>query len=482
MINKLECSKDIKHEYCCTIVRVGECFPIEGADRIQRTVVNGLDLIVSKTVKEGDIMIYAANETELNKDFLAVNNLYSIDNYMLNKDYFKIGQLLKTNPEEAKQLCGFFTAKRRVRILKLKGIYSFGFLFPIEFLINWDRRLADFVFENNIGKDFDLVNGELFIKPYIPDNIKTYINQSKVSKDHKLNRLVDDSNFKFHYETQQLQRNINKIAPIDTVTITVKIHGTSAIFGKVTCKVPKKLSIFARTWNKVVNTLKLPRLLISNWELGQDTICASRTRIKNSYIDIVENKIIQPNDLWTKYHDILASYLPENTIVYGEIFGYSQSNKFIQKQYDYNLPSNESRFMPYRIVAKDIHGTSYEWEVEEVYRWTTQMMELYPELRNVLYPIQILYHGKLTDLYPKVKNDLKWNENILECLKSDKKFGLEQNEPLCKNKVPREGICIRIDKDPINQTFKLKSSKFLDRESKAIDNNEVDIEMQETCN
>ena len=138
--------------------------------------------------------------------------------------------------------------------------------------------------------------------------------------------------------------------------------------------------------------------------------------------------------------------------------------------------------MPYRIVTMDAHGTPREWRVKEVHRWAIHMMELYPELRNVLYPIQILYYGKLTDLYPEVKNDLKWNENILECLKSDKKFGLEQNEPLCKNKVPRKGICIRIDNDPINQTFKLKSSKFLDRESKAIDNNEVDIEMQETCN
>ena len=55
---------------------------------------------------------------------------------------------------------------------------------------------------------------------------------------------------------------------------------------------------------------------------------------------------------------------------------------------------------------------------------------------------------------------------------------MEMNEPLCRNKVPREGIVIRKNDDKIPEAFKLKCVKFLTRESKLIDNGDVDIEMQ----
>ena len=73
------------------------------------------------------------------------------------------------------------------------------------------------------------------------------------------------------------------------------------------------------------------------------------------------------------------------------------------------------------------------------------------------------------------------NELILEltALKNDKEhFNMEMDEPLCKNKVPREGVVIRIDNDPLKQAFKLKTDYFYGRESKMVDNGEVDIEME----
>ena len=55
---------------------------------------------------------------------------------------------------------------------------------------------------------------------------------------------------------------------------------------------------------------------------------------------------------------------------------------------------------------------------------------------------------------------------------------MELNVPMCKNVVPREGVVIRIDDDPLNEAFKLKTDYFFGRESKMIDNGEVDIEME----
>lgn len=69
-------------------------------------------------------------------------------------------------------------------------------------------------------------------------------------------------------------------------------------------------------------------------------------------------------------------------------------------------------------------------------------------------------------------------KNILEAMKADKMhFGMEEDEPYCKNKVPREGIVIRIDNDKKPEAFKLKCLKFYQRERKMIDKGEVDIEM-----
>jgi hypothetical protein len=54
---------------------------------------------------------------------------------------------------------------------------------------------------------------------------------------------------------------------------------------------------------------------------------------------------------------------------------------------------------------------------------------------------------------------------------------MEELEPMCKIKVPREGIVIRIDDDPTNEAFKLKCVRFLGLEKEAMDKGEVDIEM-----
>ena len=73
-------SEDGKSEYCCNVVRIGEILPIEGADRIGQTFVNVSESIVVRKdqVKEGDLLFYASNETELNHGFLSANNLFDI--------------------------------------------------------------------------------------------------------------------------------------------------------------------------------------------------------------------------------------------------------------------------------------------------------------------------------------------------------------------------------------------------------------------
>ena len=94
--------------------------------------------------------------------------------------------------------------------------------------------------------------------------------------------------------------------------------------------------------------------------------------------------------------------------------------------------------------------------------------------------IPILYQGFLGDLYPEIADAPDWNAKLLERFKSDSdRFGMELNEPLCNGIVPREGICVRIMNDPINECFKLKTLRFLGKEAELIDKGEVDIELMQ---
>ena len=63
-------------EYCATVVRLGEIQEIKGANTVAKTLVNGRTIVIGKDHKEGDVMIYCSNESQLNFDFLSVNNLF----------------------------------------------------------------------------------------------------------------------------------------------------------------------------------------------------------------------------------------------------------------------------------------------------------------------------------------------------------------------------------------------------------------------
>ena len=57
----------------------------------------------------------------------------------------------------------------------------------------------------------------------------------------------------------------------------------------------------------------------------------------------------------------------------------------------------------------------------------------------------------------------------------------EKDCPICTNKVPEEGIIIRKLKHPSKfEAFKLKSKRFLEKESKEADKGTLDIEEEQS--
>ena len=504
-----EMSKDGKSEYSVTVVKVGTLTPIEGSDFLAQTYIGDASLVVRKDqVSEGQVLFYASNECQINKKFLSINNLFDIGCHELNDNAAEVDELLqkasiahenakKTDDNEdceayfsaedeykrqAKAKCGFFSRNGRVRMIRFRKTPSMGFLFGIDEMCKFCPKVKDVNLEYYLNMDFDTVDGELFVKAYIPPVKEPSKRGDKsVKRNKKLNRFdrMIEGEFSFHYDTAQLGKNMKLIKPSDVVDISTKCHGTSVIFSNTLIKNPIKIALYKRLWNKFVdkfNVFTSTRFI--DYVIDYGNVYSSRTVIKNQYINKDVTDGYYNYDIWGKANEIIKPYLDKGMTVYAEICGYA-GDKMIQKGYDYGCNLGEFFIMPYRITTKT-NDKKYEWDVTEVKEWTEKLIKEHTELASKIHPITLLYHGTLKDLYPTVSGTEHWHENVLHKMMNDKEhFGMEELEPLCKNKVPREGIVLRITNDPCAEAFKLKCIKFKEREAKAVDNGEVDVEMNE---
>ena len=527
MKNILTLSENHNPNYLCTICKIESLTPIEDSDRLVKTVVNGFDIVVANTTNIGDIVAYFPVETAICEQMLSANNLYEMGNYEKNAnsaDVFAVKQraleaLNKGDKEthdnlqaEAKSMVGFFNKHGRVRIIRLRGCPSAGFVTPVTSLETAFPELNGTDWESMVGQSFDTIGNTKFCWKYVPPIKECRSGGGAGNKRNKglkrFDRLIEGQ-FEFHYDTQILNQNIWKLNPEDVVTITTKCHGTSIILANVLCN--RKLSF----WEKVKKFFgcNVPTTEYSN-------IYSSRTVVKNRYINPNANDFYG-SDIWGDVNSVFSKFLDEGMSVYGEVVGYvTNSEKMIQKNHDYGCKVGEWKFMPYRISTTDALGNKYEWNVSEVLEWTEKIAKDNPDVADKLLPIEMLYHGKLKDLYPDVDVENHWHENLLAKMKEDKdRFLMEEDEPMCvmfndkiadlerlynsskengaskkdlkiiekeilkykAMKAPREGVVVRVDNDPTGpRAFKLKTWRHYHMEAAAHDAGEVDMEESES--
>ena len=277
--------------------------------------------------------------------------------------------------------------------------------------------------------------------------------------------MLIEGSFRQHYDTGQLARNMHLFSPDDVVYISNKLHGTSAIFANILTNVPTNW--FKRMWRKLTGKNELDQ--------KYNLVYSSRTVIKNEFIN-PNQKVggYYSDDVWGYWAEKLAPYVPEDFCIYCEIVGYTPNGTAIQKGYDYgcqHVDEVKSKLMVYRITEND-----KELEISDVISFGQFLKD---RLGDIVLDFPLLYHGTLAELYPEISTTEHWHENVLEALKVEKRFLMEQMEPMCINKVPREGFVIRKANDPIKEAWKLKTNKFFLREASQIDAGEVDIEMTE---
>ena len=267
-------------------------------------------------------------------------------------------------------------------------------------------------------------------------------------------------------------------------------------------------------WKKDIPFYKkvLKKIGINIEDKEYKDLYASRSVIKNREINV--NAVdYYGTDIWGDVNNVIKNHISKGMTVYGEIVGYiTNSTKMIQNNHDYGCNVGEWKFMPYRITTTDEKGNKIEWNVNAVNKWTNSIIDRYPDISSKLMPMEILYIGKFKDLYPDLDVSNHWNENVLQRLKIDKNFLMEEPEPMCKlnwdnyysviekygsvspddikafakaqkkideakNKLaPREGIVIRKIDDIKACAFKLKTDAHYLLETKQHDNNEISID------
>lgn len=453
---KLQKSKNANVNYLARIVKIKDftTHPNPEVTRMKVAHIEGYSICVGIDEQPG-LYVYFPTMSQINPQLLEYLNLYSDEE--LNRD-----------PKAKK---GFFSKNGRVKAIKLKGMPSEGFLLPFDQFQSWIVDSVNIELpEQEDGLEFDEVehNGKTFWvnKKYIVvTNVPS--NKTKGSKYDKnlkkFDRIIEEQ-FHFHYDTVLLRKCPNVISPNDIIHISSKWHGTSGISAYVLCHQPLN-------W----------RQKIAKWLTGEsfdkyDHIYASRSVIKNQYINKSVSKGFYGCDVWAEADKVLQPYMVKGMTLYYEIVGFLPTGSYIQKNYDYGCePPKEGeaytegkhfKIYIYRITTTNVDGYVHEWSAREVQIWCKD---------RGLRPVDEWYYGRAWQLYPDLNANEHWSENFLQRLAEEKNFYMEMNSPDCNNKVPQEGIVIKKE-NMIPEAWKLKCFKFLDKEQQAADKNESNIE------
>jgi hypothetical protein len=479
----LKISEKANPNYLAKVVKLNGLRKHSNADKLQVITIDGNNVITGLEAKDGDVWVYFPLESAINKEFLSYTNSYE-------------DKTLNANTE----IRGFFNSKGRVRAINLRNEKSCGYIVPTHSIEVWLGN--DFkITEEDVNTEFDTICGKLICEKYVN---REAIQQTKNTSKKNQKKLARESKliegqFAFHIDTPQLGKYAHHLNPYDVVHISKKLHGTSAIAGKVLCN--RRLNIKDRIARflgvKVQDTeyqlIWSSRKVVKNgnyylsWQetLGRNVLFyikkpqhlindlknpATVYRNLKDWWNLINTKPA-PNhyysyDLWRDVALSLENYLTDGLTIYCEVVGYTKDGAFIQKQYDYGCKPNTFDIYIYRIVYTATSGRTFEFSTQQIKEYCNKYdLKMVPEL----------YWGRAKDLFD-IPLDVNWNEAFIRRLSNEY---LERDCDMCVNKVPDEGIVLRREIFGIDP-YKFKSFAFKLRETKQADAGEIDLETIES--
>jgi hypothetical protein len=443
--------------YTAIVVEIKTIVPLENCDNVVGAIILGNQVIVDKTVNIGDKGLYFPLESQLSNEFVSEHNLYR--DQELNKDKSSKG--------------GYFDKNRRIRCQKFMKNDSEGFFMPID-SVSFTGVNPD---ELNLGDEFDELNGIEICRKYVSKEIKTPgtpgTKKDKNRMNDKMKDKLVDKQFKFHDDTILLFKHPNIIKPDSIVHMSYKQHGSSGLCSNVLVK--RNLKWYEKALVKL-------GINIPDTEYGY--IFSSGKPKSNLPKGIVgkytnDNGDFYPDNIWKDTFEYLKDFLVPGLSIYYEIVGYTKSGSPIQKKYDYGCVQPKSgdtytcgvnfKIAIYRVTMTNIDGVTVEFSPKQVQYWS---------FRNGLVPVYELYYGYAKDLFKlsKVNNNPDLENNFGDqFLELCKELYTDKDCFMCSNKVPEEGVVIRIDGLKF-EAYKVKSPRFLTLETSMLDKGVTNIE------
>ena len=408
--------------YAATVVSIKSTRALEGLDNLVGASFFGFQALVSKDTPTDELGVVFTAETQLSEEYARTNNLHRHGNL---------------NDDEGSS--GYLEDNRRVRALRLRGHRSDCLFMPLSslsYIKGWEVLRE--------GDTFDRLGDYEICKKYV---VQRKVGTPRVEKNkHKVFSRVDKKFLPEHYDTDNYFRNAEAIPEHFWVHITQKLHGTSIRVGHTV--VARKLSVRDRA-------AKALGVAVQDTEM--DYVFGSRKVIKD--INNPNQNHFYSTDIWTEEGRKLEGLIPENYLLYGELVGYTKGGGAIQKNYTYQVEKGTCDLYVYRVAFINAKGaiTDLSWD---------QVIEFCRD-RN-LKTVPTLYQGPML----KQSEIVDWFiDKRLRDSGYPQAIQLDQESPV------DEGVCIRVD-GLSPYILKAKSPRFLEHETKMLDEEAEDLEAE----
>lgn len=412
--------------------------PVVGLDKLVRVTHQGNDCLVGADSNPAELHLFFPAECQLDAKFLANNNLYR-DSTM--------------NVDTTKK--GFFETNGRVKAIKFKGIISSGFVIPVASL-----TYIDSFFDTNpstylkVGDEFNQLDGSNICQKYIRPKAKQKGMSNPKTK--TIDQIVDSRFVPEHPDTSHLLKNVHKLNKEDYIAVTYKLHGTSARYYNTLVKRPLRWIDRVAKWFGV----KIQ-------EEQYEYICASRRVVKSCGFEELPNKnhFFNSGDLWSAVgKEFFEGKLNQGESVYCEIVGKTYSGEAIQHGYTYGL--QKPTVYVYRIANINSQGIEVDLPYHQMKERAIQLgVEVCPEL----------FYGTLDEFTQKCIKDERDKEQYIIAAFD----GYLEKPSILDPTIIEEGFCVRIDRYPKPEIFKIKSKAFLLHEGIQLDKEVVDLEEEQ---
>ena len=413
---------DDSTNYTCQVIKLPPKKAVPNLDRLVEVTHQGNSVLVGKDFPEDDLYLFFPAECQISHEFLHKNNLYRHEN-------------LNADPTQK----GFFEDNRRVKAIKFKGIISSGFVIPLKESM---RGIAT-EYDLKVGDEFNEFNGyEVCRKYQRKRNGQTGFQNPRAKI---LDNIIDSKLAPEHPDTGHLLRNLHKFDLDTPIAITYKLHGTSA-----------------RTYNTLIKRKLTWKDKLAKWFGAKveteeyDYVAASRRTLKSVGFEELpcKNHFFTSGDLWSEVaKNELEGKLNKGESIYYEIIGKTYSGEAIQGGYTYGF--NVPMIYVYRIANINPQGIEIDLSYQQMKERASQLgLTTCPE-----FFVGTL--GEFIDKYDSGQTYVDLEEPLTRIFYNK----LLEKPSILDPSVVEEGFCVRIDKYPKAETFKIKSKIFLKQES-----------------